>query len=187
MKGCCGGKGDRRLPQPAAIGANVGGDASMTPQETDEVTKVYSTADALSAHALAAHLVDEGIDAHVVGDFLSGAYGGVDGPMTRVEVWAPAAQRDQAASLIARWLPEDVSCTPDASAGFRYSLMTALAGTTLVAVFLGARPVPEENAAATMAAIAMNIALWGAFIYFALLRRRLARNPPPSLPATPLD
>lgn len=159
----------------------------MATSDTDDVVTVYRTADSLNAHALAAQLVDEGIDARVVGDFLSGAYGGVTGTMTQVEVWIPAAQRDQAAPLIARWSGEDEPVPTGSKTRFRYSLMTLLGVATVIAFVGGARPIPESETKSLAVLIAINLMLWIGFIYAALRRRRMAKNPPPTPRATPLD
>lgn len=159
----------------------------MAASDTDDVVTVYRTADSLNAHALAAQLVDEGIDARVVGDFLSGAYGGVTGMMTQVEVWIPAAQGDQAAPLIARWRGTDNPTPTGSKPRFQYSLMTLLGVATVIAFVGGARPIPESEAKSLAVMIAINLMLWIGFVYVALRRRQMAKNPSPTPPATPLD
>jgi hypothetical protein len=96
-----------------------------------DVVVVYRTPDVLQAHALAAQLVDEGIDAQVVGDFLGGGLTVTVGVTNMAEIWAPSESSDRAKELLARWVPQ-AEAPPDR--GIHFSLKAALVGMTIVAI-----------------------------------------------------
>lgn len=100
----------------------------MAATATDDVVTVYRTSDPLDAHALAAQLVDEGIDAHVVGDFLNGGLGLTVGNTSQAEVWVPTPDRRAAAALVTQWRP--ALPPPPPMKGFRFSMWTAMVAMT---------------------------------------------------------
>jgi hypothetical protein len=91
---------------------------------------VFKTPDALEAHALAAELNEEGIDAHVVGDYLSGGLGLTVGTTNLAELWVPESDEARARELLAKWRPTMSASTPK----LQFSLKTALVAMTLVAI-----------------------------------------------------
>ena len=67
----------------------------------------YTAANAIEAHALAAFLANEGIEARVLGEALQGAFSGIDaGNLDTVEVWVAAEDREKAEPLIEQWRQE---------------------------------------------------------------------------------
>lgn len=68
---------------------------------------VYTAGNAIEAHALAAFLANEGIEARVLGEALQGAFGGIDaGTLDTVELWVSTADRAKAEPLIEQWRQE---------------------------------------------------------------------------------
>ena len=67
----------------------------------------YTAASAVEAHALAAFLANEGIEARVLGEALQGAFSGIDaGNLDTVEVWVSTKDREKAEPLIEQWRQE---------------------------------------------------------------------------------
>jgi len=74
--------------------------------ESDSIL-AYEAANAIEAHALAAFLANEGVEARVLGEALRGAFGGIEaGTLDTVEVWVAAVDRAKAEPLIDQWRRE---------------------------------------------------------------------------------
>jgi hypothetical protein len=79
----------------------------MSTVDPNNIVLVYRTTNAVEAHTIANHLDDAAIESQVVGDFLDGAYAGLNlGRMGDKEVWVAAKDEDAAAAVVAEWRRE---------------------------------------------------------------------------------
>ena len=107
---------------------------------TSEPVLAYRAKDAVEASALATYLEAEGIEPHVLGEYLQGAYAGVTaGGMNAPEVWICAGDFPRAKSLIAEWHERHAAdaaadVTPTREPKFQYSTASLLWLMTIVAV-----------------------------------------------------
>jgi NAD(P)H-dependent flavin oxidoreductase YrpB (nitropropane dioxygenase family) len=115
-----------------------------------ELIVACRTPQVAQAHAIVARLAEAGVEARVVGGFLSGGYGGVAaGGISDVEVWISAADRATAAPIVAEMLRVPVTAalaapSDDADAP-QYSLLTLLLVISVAAVFAAAGAVRHED------------------------------------------
>jgi hypothetical protein len=100
---------------------------------------VYRTFDSVEANALAGHLEQAGVAAHVIGDFLEGPYPGLRlGGSAAVEIWIPANQREAAVPLLDAWVAEHHALEPERPSKFQFSMQAVLVVITLAALYMGA-------------------------------------------------
>lgn len=106
---------------------------------------VYRAKDAVEARTLAAHLESAGVEAHVLGEFLQGAYAGLHvGGMDAPEIWVSSGDLPRAELVIAEWR-ESLRTSPhsdrmDSAASakpfkLQFSTAALLWITTCVAIF----------------------------------------------------
>jgi hypothetical protein len=107
---------------------------------------VYRAASAVEAHALVAHLADQGIEARVLGEPLQGAYAGIHlGGMELPEVWIADKDRDAAEPLIAAWRTEHSLAGAVVKPGrFQFPMWLMLLVMTYVALILGSTAMSEQ-------------------------------------------
>jgi len=135
----------------------------------DEPIVVYRTFDSVEANALAGHLGQAGVDAHVVGDFLDGGYPGLRlGGNAAVEIWIPAIQREVAAPLLAAWVGEHHPATPEGEPKFQFSMQAVLIVMTLAALYMGAAAAEPPISTAALVAVELLLIV-GAIVF--LVRR----------------
>ena len=112
----------------------------MSTVDPSSIVLAYRTANSVEAHALANHLADAGIETQIVGDFLDGAYAGLNlGRMGEKELWVAAKDQAAAAAVVAEWRREHASGSLDGSSVMPlvFKVMFVLALLWLLFVGLG--------------------------------------------------
>jgi hypothetical protein len=122
----------------------------MSKSQHPELVVACRTPQVAQAHAIVARLAEAGVEARVVGGFLSGGYGGIAaGGISDVEVWISAADRATAAPIVAEMLHVPLAASraaprDDADAP-QFSLLTLLLIISVAAVFAAAGAVRQED------------------------------------------
>lgn len=92
---------------------------TATTHDPDALAPVYQ-GNSVEVRSLAMHLEDAGIESRVLGDFLDGAYAGINiGGMTERELWVAAKDRPAAQAIIAQWV-KDYRVDDAPARGHRY-------------------------------------------------------------------
>ena len=95
----------------------------MSTADPLDIVLVYRTVSSVEAHSLADWLDGAGVESQIVGDFLDGAYAGINfGRMGEKEVWVAAKDEATAASLIDDWRREHVSVDVESPRGLPWWL-----------------------------------------------------------------
>jgi hypothetical protein len=75
--------------------------------DNSEIVEIYSAANSFEAHALANALIEAGIKARVVGDFLGAAAGGLAvGAPISPRIWVMKDEEIRALELLEQWKAE---------------------------------------------------------------------------------
>src|SRR5436853_5638065 len=75
-----------------------------------DIVLAYRTSSSVEAHSLTARLAEADVEAQIVGEFLGGAYAGINfGRMGDKEVWVKTKDAAVAKTLIAQWEAEHTS------------------------------------------------------------------------------
>lgn len=139
----------------------------MPSTPTDELVLVFRTTSSVEARSLAAHLEDADIEPRVVGDFLDGAYGGLNlGRMGEKEIWVAANDAATAEPLVEAWRreyhPKDtVESPPSSSLTLTRAawFLAALGVFFVVGLEFGPQPLFVILSAAVCTALVMFFAL----------------------------
>jgi hypothetical protein len=132
----------------------------------------YRSASAVEAHALVAHLENEGIESRVLGEPLQGAYAGIKlGGMDLLEVWVANKDRAAAEPVIAAWRAEHFPVGEKIKPRrFQFSLTLALLVMTYIALLAGAELMSEASRSVFMPLL--TLLLLGGFVIVAWRRAR---------------
>lgn len=112
----------------------------MSTVDPNNIVLVYRTPNSVEARTLANHLDDADIESQIVGDFLEGAYAGLNlGRMDEKEVWVAAKDEAAANAVVAEWRQEHPSrnSEPSASMPLAHKVMLAVALLFLLLIGIG--------------------------------------------------
>lgn len=110
----------------------------MSTVDPNNIVLVYRTPNSVEARTLANHLDDADIESQIVGDFLDGAYAGLNlGRMGEKEVWVAAKDQAAAAAIIAGWKQQLSPNNLDASRGLSTAHKVMLAVALLFLSLIG--------------------------------------------------
>jgi hypothetical protein len=149
----------------------------MQLKDSDPILE-YRAASAVEAHALVAHLENEGIEARVLGEPLQGAYAGIRmGGMDLPEVWVASKDREAAEPVIAAWRAEHFPVGENVKPRrFQFSLTLALIVMTYIALLAGSEVMSEASRSIFLPLL--TLLLMGGFVMIAWTRARARRIQP---------
>jgi len=110
----------------------------MSTVDPNNIVLVYRTPNSVEARTLANHLDDADIESQIVGDFLDGAYAGLNlGRMGEKELWVAAKDEAAAAAVVAEWRREHPLDKLDDSGAMPLALKVVLAVALLFLLLIG--------------------------------------------------
>jgi hypothetical protein len=140
----------------------------MVTRQSDTLKLAFRTPNTVEARALAIELNAAGVNVQITGDYSDTAYPGLAlGGMANKELWISESDWAEAHPIVSQWVhthhPGDLSDQP---AKLRFSLRTMLIATTLIAIAVVLIQLGPDAVG-----IALNLAIFALFAYFAWVRR----------------
>ncbi len=138
---------------------------------------IYKARNSVEARALAAHLGNADIDAHVTGDVVDNVFGVPNLGAVGAEVWVRSENRDVAEALIAAWRQEHGGPAIAVDEKPQFALKTLFKATAVVAVIAATSRLFGADLRGFVTAASLWFYCW--LIYLsarAMLRRRSQRD-----------